>query len=252
MISEYKIIKNYLTPNRWSRPGTRINKMKAIVIHWVANPNTSALANRNFFENRKAGTKGFGSAHEIIDLNGDVMLCIPPDEMAYGAGSTTYTKRALHYLSSYPNNCTYHIECTHVDLEGRMNPETYNTLLHRVVDLSIEFGLKPHFNEDLWLHQEIVGWKDCHRFFVRNTPLWHDFQKKAGEIYDARMRGDEIVANLQLEHNWQWEMLENSIQDLMKQGVLNNSMWIEKIRAKSITADELSWLNTIIIADRMK
>lgn len=251
-MNQYKIIKNYLTQNKYSRPGTKIDKMKGIVIHWVANPGTSAAANRNFFESRKARKKGYGSAHEIIDLNGDVVLCIPLDEMAYGAGSETYTKRAQHYLGKYPNNCTYHIECTHVDLEGRMTPETYNTLIHRVVDLCIRFELKPHFNQDLWLHQEVVGWKDCHRLFVRNTTLWHDFQKRAGEIYDFMMRGEVIVANLKLENQWQWDMLEDSIQDLMKKGTLNNAMWLEKVRAKSITADELSWLNTIIIASRMK
>ena len=251
-MTEYKVIDKWLTPNPYSRPGTRISKQKGIVIHWIASNNGRAIGVFNFFENRKNGKNGYGSAHETIDLNGDVVRMIPKNEMAYGAGSTTYTKRALHYLSSYPNNCTYHIECCHIDSEGRMTAETYNTLLHRVVDLCIELGLKPHLNQDLWLHQEIVGWKDCHRFFVRNTPLWHDFQKRTGEMYDAKVRGEMYMANLKLDSNWQWEMLENSIRNLMKKGILNSNTWLEKVMAKSITPDELAWLNTILIADRVK
>ena len=245
----YNITKSFLTPNKWSRPGTRINKIKGIVIHWVANPNTTALANRNFFESRKSGTKGFGSAHEIINLDGSIVVAIPPNEMAYHCGSRTYTKRALHYLSTYPNNCTYSIECTHIDWEGRMTPETYNTLLNRVVDLCIEFDLKPYLNKDLWLHQEIVGWKDCHRLFVRNNTLWHDFQRQAGELYDKKLKGEEedVVANLKLTSEWQWDMLEKSIQELMKKGIITSAMWLEKVKAKSITVDELAWLNLITL-----
>lgn len=171
----YKIYEQWLTPNKYSRPQTKVHSVKGIVIHWVANPNSTAKGNIAFFESRKNGGKGYGSAHEFIDLDGSVWKCIPEDEMAYHVGSKTYTSQALSELSSYPNNCTYGIECTHVDWNGSMTDATYNTLVDRVADLCKTFNLNP--SQDLWLHREIVGWKDCHRWFVNNPTEWEKFKK---------------------------------------------------------------------------
>jgi N-acetylmuramoyl-L-alanine amidase len=191
-LSAYRIIDNFITPNKYSRPQKKMGKPKGIVLHWVANKNSTAAANRNYFESRKEGKKGYGSAHEIIDLNGDIIRCIPPNEMAYGAGSETYTKRALHYLGSYPNNCTYHIECTHIDDKGTMTEATYSTLVQRCADLSKEWGLDPKPMGDLWLHQEVVGWKDCHRWFVQNPLKWHKFQEEVFEM----MKGGIVMGKV--------------------------------------------------------
>lgn len=247
LTSEYRITEDYLTTNPYSRPGIKIAQHKGIVIHWVANAKSSAQANRNYFENRKKGNTGYGSAHEIIDLDGSIIKCIPDYEMSYAVGSSTYTERALQYLSSYPNNCTYNIECTHVDNQGRMTPETFRTLLFRVVELAFKFGLKPHFNQDLWLHQEVVGWKDCHRYFVNHPTTWHYFQQLAGKIYDSVQKGDEYMP-LALQKQWQWDLLKQSVQNLMNKGILNNSEWIEKVENQTITLEELTWLNTVSIS----
>jgi len=165
-IIKYKYIKEmHLTPNKYSRPQKNII-IKSIVIHWVANKLSTATANRNFFENRKHGNNGYGSAHEIIDLNGDIILCIPKNEMAYNCGSKTYTQFALDKLGTYPNNATYSIEITHIDWDGNMTEDTYNSLVQRLADLCIEFKLDPL--EDIIRHYDVVGWKDCPRYFVNN------------------------------------------------------------------------------------
>jgi N-acetylmuramoyl-L-alanine amidase len=75
MTTTYKVMQNLLTLNPYSLLGSKLSPVKGIVIHWVANI--------NFFESRKNGTKGYGSVHEIIDLNGDVIVCIPENEMVY-------------------------------------------------------------------------------------------------------------------------------------------------------------------------
>lgn len=69
----YKIIEKLLTPNKYSRPQKKLIGVRGIVVHWVANPKISALANRNFFENRKFGKTNYGSAHYIIDLNASLV-----------------------------------------------------------------------------------------------------------------------------------------------------------------------------------
>ena len=44
---------DFLTVNPYSRPGTKREHVRDIVIHYVANPGTSAIQNRNYFEGLK-------------------------------------------------------------------------------------------------------------------------------------------------------------------------------------------------------
>ncbi|MFD0587841.1 N-acetylmuramoyl-L-alanine amidase [Paenibacillus sp. GCM10027627] len=239
----YQIVEQLLTPNKFSRPQLTIRKIKGIVIHWVANPNTSAKNNRDFFESRKGGLKSFGSAHEIIDLDGDVVLCIPKNELAYHAGSALpyksgstqiYTPLAWERLNTnlprnikpYPNNCTYSIEATHVDWDGTMTPKTYQTLIERCIDLCKEFELNPL--TDLYLHQEVVGWKDCHRWFVNNPIEWKIFKERVHEkiLEDEPMTKDEKQAFEDLKktvesQNKTIEILSNSLKTLQDKDKLS-------------------------------
>lgn len=183
----YKIIQALLTPNKFSRPQKPLSQIKAIVVHWVANPNSTAMNNRDYFESKKnlpSTSEEYGSAHEIIDLNGDVVICLPSNELAYHVGSATYTQEAIKKFGTAPNYCTYGIECTHVDWNGVMTNETYNTLVERCVDLCKKFNLNPL--TDIWLHKEVVGWKDCHRFFVNNPDKWTAFKNKVKSVYDGQ------------------------------------------------------------------
>lgn len=187
-----------LTRNEFSRPGTKLQPLRGVVIHWVANPGSSAQANRNFFENRKLGKTGYGSAHYIIGLAGEVIRCLPESEMGYHVGSTTYTDDALRRLSSYPNNCTIGIECCHIDWDGRMTDETYDALVDLTVDLLRRHNLDEN---DLWLHKEVVGWKDCHRWFVNNPGEWAKFK----QIVSAKLKGEDD------------QMLKQELEQLKKQ-----------------------------------
>lgn len=171
----YTISDQLLTPNPYSRPEKMLIAVKGIVVHWVANTMTSATANRNYFESRKLGTNGYGSAHYIIDLNGDVVRCVPEKEMAYHVGAKTYTELALRKLGVYPNNCTIGIECTHIDDSGQMSKATYATLVELVGKLLGQYSLDP--KNDLYLHYDITG-KICHKWFVENPQEWAGFKEK--------------------------------------------------------------------------
>ena len=72
-----------LTPNEWSRSQRRIKEVLGIVMHWTANPRANAEQNRNYFETRKNGKDGYGSAHYIIGQDGTIIQCIPLEEVAY-------------------------------------------------------------------------------------------------------------------------------------------------------------------------
>ncbi|WP_406842636.1 N-acetylmuramoyl-L-alanine amidase [Bacillus velezensis] len=176
------ITQNLLTPNSYSRPRIGLNKVKAVVIHWVANPGSSAEGNRNFFESRKSGTNGYGSAHYIVKEN-TVIQCIPNNEMAYHVGSNVYTQSALRNLSSYPNNCTIGIEMCHNDMTGKPTDATYKTTLELACSLLKKYGLT---HENLWTHHQVVGWKDCHRYYTNNPSEWVRFVQDASKILTGK------------------------------------------------------------------
>jgi len=180
---EVNIITKLLTPNTYSRSRTKVNKVKGIVVHWTASPQGRNKGVWNYFENRKNGKGGYGSAHFIVDLDGTIWNCIPTNEMAYHVGSSTYTSQAKNKLGSYPNNCTVGIEFCIVDSHGKMNKSTWNEGAKLVAYLLNKFNLTTN---DIWLHQEVVGWKDCHRYFVENPNEYDRFKNDVGNFMQGK------------------------------------------------------------------
>lgn len=169
----YKVMEKLLTPNEYSRPRLPLKGVLGLVIHYVANPMSSAMANRNFWEGRKDTKKDYGSAHYIIDLNGDVLIAVPPTEGTYHSGAKVFKPIVKEKLHGAPNSYTLGIECTHTDKTGKMTDATYRTLVELCVDLCKRFNLNPI--TDLYLHYDITG-KDCHKWFIDNPVEWSKFK----------------------------------------------------------------------------
>ena len=110
---------DFLTVNPWSRPGTPLEKIDGVVIHYVGNPDTTAQANRNYFESLSSGEEGtYASSHFVVGLEGEVIQCIPLTEIAYASNTR--------------NADTVAIEVCHPDETGQFSPVTYQ----RVVELT--------------------------------------------------------------------------------------------------------------------
>ena len=170
----------YLTPNPYSRPRRPLRKVRGIVIHWVANPGTSALFNREYFELRKNGKHKYGSAHYIIGLGGEIAQCVPFTEMAYHAGPTAKTTPwAKEKFGAMPNNCTIGIELCHVDWAGRFTPATLDSAIELCAGLADHFDLEPL--EDITTHYAVakkvtvVG--PCPRWFVDHPDEFGQFKQ---------------------------------------------------------------------------
>jgi len=170
------IKKDYIKPSKWSRPQRKLNSVKGLVIHWVANPMSSAQANRNFFNNR---TGSYGSAHYVVGLRGEIIQALPDDEMGYHVGSSVYTSSALKKLGSYPNNASIGIEMTHEKWDGKPNKETYESTIALSAKILKEHNLDEN---DLWLHKTVVGWKNCSRWYVNNNNEWKKFKEDVGKL----------------------------------------------------------------------
>ena len=66
-----------LTPNSYSRPQISIEQVNYIAIHYTANPGSTAISNRNYFENLATTQDNKVSSHFVIGLEGEVVQCIP-------------------------------------------------------------------------------------------------------------------------------------------------------------------------------
>ena len=190
----------FLDNNKYSRPGLFLESVKAIVMHWTANPEANAIQNRNFFNNRKDGKSGYGSAHYIIDQDGTVIHCIPDNEVAYHCGTSVndpvsgkvYTdyareKFGLKYTTGAftPNYVTIGIELCPLNNNGDFAYATYLAAVDLCKTLCIKYNLT---SQDITTHYAIVGWKNCPKKWVDYPEQFDMFVKDVavalGEIKD--------------------------------------------------------------------
>ena len=151
--------KDYLTVNSWSRPGEPLEEINGVVIHYVGNPDTTAQANRNYFESLSSGEEGvYASAHFIVGLEGEVVQCIPLTEIAYASNSR--------------NDDTVAIEVCHPDETGQFAPVTYDRVVELTAWLCETFRLDPA--ADVIRHYDVSG-KLCPLYYVENPEAWDQF-----------------------------------------------------------------------------
>ena len=150
-------IQHHLTVNEYSRPGYKLEAVNGVVVHYVANPNSSASRNRAYFEGLAKTGATHASSHFIIGLEGEVIQCIPLNEMSYA--------------SNQRNRDTISIEVCHPDASGRFNPETYDALVRLVNWICYEYNLD---RTKVIRHHDVTG-KLCPKFFVDHPEEWEKF-----------------------------------------------------------------------------
>lgn len=136
-----------------SRRGERLEDIQNIVIHYVGNPGTTALQNRNYYANPQSEV----SSHFLVGLEGEVIQCIPLDEKSSA--------------SNHRNRDTISIEVCHPDSSGKFNDVTYKTLVELTAWLLEATGLNVR---DVIRHYDITG-KECPRYYVVHEELWEAF-----------------------------------------------------------------------------
>lgn len=148
-----------LDVNEYSRPGIPLDKIKGIVVHYTANPGSTAQENRNYFNGLKDSHETKVSSHFVIGIDGEIVQCIPSSEIAYASNSR--------------NSDTLSIECCHKDETGEFTKETYNSLVSLVGWLCQRFGLT---SEDVIRHYDVTE-KICPKYFVDHPDAWEQFKK---------------------------------------------------------------------------
>lgn len=152
-----------LTPNEYSRPGTKTGKIKGIVIHYTANPGATARGNRDYFESLKDTHITKASSNFVVGLEGEIIQCVPTWEVAYASNDR--------------NEDTVSMECCHPDESGKFNQETYRSMVQLSAWLCLKFDLTE---KDIIRHYDVTG-KNCPKYFVENEKAWETFKKDVGK-----------------------------------------------------------------------
>ena len=151
------IEQDFLTVNPCSRPGTKLETVDGIVVHYVGNPGTTARQNHSYFQNLARTGETYASSHFLIGLEGEILQNVPLDEVAY--------------CSSQRNGDTISIECCHPEEDGAFTPETYRSLVKLVKWLMDYYGLEA---EQVIRHYDVTG-KECPLYYVRDPGAWEIF-----------------------------------------------------------------------------
>lgn len=148
-----------LDANEYSRPQIALEQVNGIVIHYTANPGTTAQQNRDYFNGLAQSHETYASSHFVIGLSGEIIQCIPCTEIAYA--------------SNERNSDTIAVECCIPDETGVFNPETYDSLVELTAWLIGRYGLSI---EDVIRHYDITG-KVCPKYFVEHEDKWEQFKR---------------------------------------------------------------------------
>ena len=148
-----------LTPNPYSRPQKALEKVKGIVVHYTANPGTSARQNRDYFNGLAETKKTKASSHFVIGLEGEIVQCIPCNEISYASNNR--------------NSDTISIECCIEDETGKFNDSTYQSLIELTTWLMGRYDLSA---DDVIRHYDVTG-KKCPLYFVEHEDAWERFHK---------------------------------------------------------------------------
>ncbi len=147
-----------LTVNEYSRPGTETEKIRGIVVHYTANPGSTAMDNRNYFEGLKDTHTTEASSNFVVGLEGEIVQCVPTWEVAYASNSR--------------NIDTVSIECCHPYEDGVFTDETYRSMVQLCAWLCLKFDLDE---EDVIRHYDVTG-KNCPKYFVEDEGAWEQFR----------------------------------------------------------------------------
>ena len=153
------ITEDFIPINEYSRPGEVLPEVNNIFVHYTANPGTSAEQNRSYFENLGLTGETSASAHFVIGYNGEIIQCVPLNEIAYAVAGRNYDSVS--------------IECCYISEDGKFTDDTYQSLIRLSAWLLKEYKLSP---EDMRRHYD-EGGKKCPLYYVEHENAWEQFLK---------------------------------------------------------------------------
>jgi N-acetylmuramoyl-L-alanine amidase CwlA len=154
---DIKIEKKLLTVDNNTRSEQELEKVKGIVIHNTGEPETTANSMWEYYESLADTGTTSESVHFLVDLDGEIIQCIPCNEIAFHAMGRNSDTIGIMYC--YSND------------SGIMTGDTYESMVELVAELIKEYDLSI---SDVQLHYDITG-RLCPQYYVQNETEWQNF-----------------------------------------------------------------------------
>lgn len=155
---------DYIDMDGHARDGSTMAGVRDIAIHYVGNPDTTAKANRDYFNQPGVDV----SSHFIVGLEGEVVQCLPLNEKSAATNQR--------------NADTISIEVCHPDESGKFSDKTYQSLVKLTAWLCEELRLD---GDNLIRHYDVTG-KLCPLYYVEHEDAWQQLKRDV----DARIAAD--------------------------------------------------------------
>lgn len=165
IVSPSWIEQDFIDMDGHARDGSTISEVRDIAIHYVGNPDTTAKANRDYFNQDGVDV----SSHFIVGLEGEIVQCLPLNEKSAATNERNYN--------------TISIEVCHPDDSGKFSDKTYASLIRLTAWLCEELKLDGNH---LIRHYDVTG-KLCPLYYVENEDAW----KQLKADVDARIAYDK-------------------------------------------------------------
>lgn len=162
---EAKIEQRIIKQSDYTYDGEKLGDVRYVVVHYTANPGSTAIANRNYFNSLADGHGVSASAHFIVGLEGEIIQCVPLECVSWANGN----------LESNRHSIT--IECCHPTEDGRFNDATLSSLRELLCWLCEKYSLGK---DNIIRHYDVTG-KDCPRYFVSHPDEWEAFKESVFE-----------------------------------------------------------------------
>lgn len=131
-----------------------LRRVNDIVIHYTANPGSTAKANRDYFAQDTTQV----NSHFVVGLDGEIIQCVP----LYMQSVASNTR----------NDDTISIEVCHPDITGEFTLASYNSTVRLTAWLCDTFGIS---RSNVIRHGDITG-KKCPKYFMENQDAWEEFK----------------------------------------------------------------------------
>jgi len=174
---------DYINKNKYTRPGTKLNSVKGIIIHWTANPGASAANHQKYFGNGAGGR--YASAHIFVDAK-EALCIVPLDEVTYQANDVQKYVNGKAYrgasakFGQNANLTAIGVEMC-VEKNGTISSVVEEKTVQVVADLCKKFGLKE---TDIYRHYDVTG-KSCPTPFISDSSRFTNFKAKVKKVLNG-------------------------------------------------------------------
>lgn len=169
-----QITEDFLTVNEFSRPGEELPEVTEIFVHYTANAGTTAAQNRSYFENLGITGETSASAHFVIGTQGEIIQCLPLDEIGYAVKEHNYNSIS--------------IECCYLKESGEFEAATYQSLIALLGWLMKEYDLGTSAVLRHYDQSGTYGGKMCPKYYVEHEEAWEQLLRDL----EAYVMGEEL------------------------------------------------------------